>query len=298
MGAFACQKPPKRGSEILNIFELINAPMTFDDYGNVYVDYELSGDLDMVMLEYITEEKVSYFLPKEDYEILSKIKVTLFEDYKEVFSELSHTRRPYYRMRGRGIDEQQAFEIIRRTDNFFGMYVESIINGCSDYLGSYNFDNWLIMKNHFPQGYGWVHEDGTIGTNSITQKYPSLTEMIVEWVRNLRFFPFLDLVIAITEWDECIPDIEGCTFESGVILGLHVHDGMVELLDKHETLTRYNDYNEKYGSNPERFENSYYEDNHIVQVDEQYLRRCIEAYGLNADEELSKVPEYVIKGGK
>ena len=36
--------------------------------------------------------------------------------------------------------------------------------------------------------------------------------------------------------------------------------------------------------------------NGIVQVDEAYLRKCIESYGLDPDEELSKVRPYIWKG--
>ena len=36
------------------------------------------------------------------------------------------------------------------------------INCHKDFIGSLNFDNWLIMQNHYPQGYGWLHTDKTL----------------------------------------------------------------------------------------------------------------------------------------
>jgi hypothetical protein len=299
------EKSKKKEHEILNILELImNVPITFDDCGNVYIngDYDTRKYLDMVIPDnyyYDSNSRCEYFITKEEYDSLSKIdiNVTLFADYKAAFKELdlSFPRRPYYRMRGRSITRQQAFEIIRRTDRFFDFYIEPIAEH-TDYLGCYNFDNWIIQKNHLPQGYGWVHADGNIGANAITQKFPTTMEIIVEWFIKLRHFPFLDFVVAITRCDEHIPDDEGYTFESEVLMGIHVHDNKIEVLDRNEALIRYKEYDEKYGINPEKFEPDYYEKNHIVQVDGQYLRRCIESYGLNADDELSKVPENVIKG--
>ncbi len=66
-------------------------------------------------------------------------------------------RKPYYWMRGKPVTEKQAFELIRRTDNFFAG-IEEICRS-DDFVSSVNFDNWLIHKNHYPQGYGWVHTD-------------------------------------------------------------------------------------------------------------------------------------------
>ena len=64
---------------------------------------------------------------------------------------------------------EQAFEIIRRTDTFFSWELH-LKN--KDYLDSIHFNNWIILKNHYPAGYGWIHTDGTVGLNGITQTYP------------------------------------------------------------------------------------------------------------------------------
>ena len=58
---------------------------------------------------------------------------------------------------------------------------------------------------------------------------------------------------------------------------------------------KYNEYDNKYGVIAERYQPEYYDDNKIIQVDETYLRKCIESYGLDADKELSEIPEYVWK---
>ena len=151
------------------------------------------------------------------------------------------------------------------------------------------------MKNHYPKGYGWIHADGTVGANAITQKWPTMIELVTEWFYKLKSFPYLDLVIGITNWDEISWD-EDDTFEKAIQMGIYVHDKCIELLNKQNAWAKYQEYDKKYGADPERFETDYYQKNGIVQVDEAYLRKCIESYGLDPDEELSKVRPYIWKG--
>ncbi|MDE6622197.1 MAG: hypothetical protein K2K74_17240 [Lachnospiraceae bacterium] len=203
-------------------------------------------------------------------------------------------------MRGKPVTKEQAFELIRRTDNFFRGIDE--IRRSDDFVSSVNFDNWLIHKNHYPQGYGWVHTDGTIGNNSITQIYPELYEFIGEWFEKLMKFPYLDLVIAVTCWDELLNalwedlgkdffkakshefEVSDDLFISGVRIGIYIHDKTLEILTPKKAIRKYKEYAKLYEKNKEVYISEYYQDNGIVQVDLPYARRCIEAYGLDADE--------------
>ena len=200
-------------------------------------------------------------------------------------------------MRGKPVTREQAFELIRRTDNFFAGINEIRYSG--EFVGCDYFDNWLIHKNHYPRGYGWVHTDGTIGTNAITQKYPELYEFVLEWFQKLFKFPYLDLVIGITCWNE-LPnalwkdlsnkakcremELSDEIFFSGVVLGIYIHDKTLEVLTPKKTIRKYKEYAKRYEKNKEVYIPEYYQENGIVQVDLPYARRCIEAYGLNADE--------------
>ena len=76
-----------------------------------------------------------------------------------------------------------------------------------DYIGRVNFGNQLIAKNYYPQSFGWVHIDGTIGVNSVIMEYPNIHEFIDEWEEKLEAFPYLDLVIAVTNWEEMPGDV-------------------------------------------------------------------------------------------
>ena len=153
------------------------------------------------------------------------------------------------RRRGVPVTREQAFDIIRRTDRFFYFYVSAVCNH-KDYIGCMNFDNWLIQKNHY-----------------------------------------LDLIIAVTWWnegpwgDETVSEEEFC---KEVAVGIYVHDRKLEILNPSDTIAKYKEYNKHYGTPPEKFEPEYYERHKIKQVNPAYLRKCIEAYGLDADKMLKR----------
>jgi hypothetical protein len=82
----------------------------------------------------------------------------------------SITRRPYYRLRGKPVSKEQAFEVIRRTDAIFRFDIK--LPYASDYIRTCHIRNWWFNRNHFPSDMGWIHSDGTVGGNGITDKYP------------------------------------------------------------------------------------------------------------------------------
>jgi len=224
----------------------------------------------------------------------------------------SDVRRPYYRMRGKPVTQEQALEIIRRTDSFFSTMFWELGEHHPDYIGTGNFNNWLIERNHYPFGYGWIHRDGTVGGNAITQKYPNAEEFIEEWSASLSAFPYLDLVIAVTRWNELPdelwemnddqrPDFESAEYDeeflAAIEVGIYVHDGTVEIMSPERTRQKYQAYAALYEvADRDKYKSEYYDDRGIVQVTEEDLRKCIEAYGLDAEKSLQRVPEYIWKG--
>ena len=71
-------------------------------------------------------------------------------------------------------------------------------------------------------------------------------------------------------------------------VGIYVHDRKLEILNPSDTIAKYTEYNKCYGTPPEKFEREYYERHKIEQVNPAYLRKCIEAYGLDADKMLKR----------
>ena len=118
-------------------------------------------------------------------------------------------RRPYFRMRGRPVTEEQAFDIIRRTDNFFywDMYEYRLEGLAAD--GFVLENSWYCPKDR-PHLCGWVRPDGIVGMNRSTLLYPAEEDFLNSVLPLKEAFPYLDFVIAVTDWNacpECVWDI-------------------------------------------------------------------------------------------
>lgn len=214
-------------------------------------------------------------------------------------------RRPYFRVRGRPVTEEQAFDIIRRTDNFFRNDMDDYC--LEDLVGDrFLLDNVWYSPNFFPHPRGWVRPDGFIGQNDITGKYPCEEDFLDSVLPLKRAFPYLDLMIAITDWNE-IPDYawdkldeEGDSFETAcsredypdfpehIVYGIWLHDDKIELMAPARAREKYLEYNRLYGGADEAvFAMDYYEEHNIHPADFDYLRRCIRSHGLDPDEVLA-----------
>lgn len=263
-----------------------------DEFGNCYVDLKLYKknwyEIGYFMVQ-IDDDTL--FISKED---IPDIEILLDEDV-----EFPGVRGPYYRMRGRPVTREQAFEIIRRNDNFF--YKIDKIWKSEEFFHSINFVNQLINSRHSPYGYGWIHVDGTVGCNGIIGKYPTLDEILHEWTVLLSQFPELDLIIALTNLNEGPDLIEyetGCDisgifwhedyddmFYRYVECGIYVHDKKIQILDSKHTIKKYKEYASLYETNRRKYEPDYYEKNSIQQVDMEYLKKCVRAYGIEMSED-------------
>lgn len=276
----------------------------FDEVGNIYVDEQ--KDLDKYVEDFMLPiDHSCYFLSKAEYEKYAKIEITLTDDIDDSIYDV---RRPYFRLRGKSVSKEQAFEIIRRVDRFF-KNIEHICDNC-EFIYCLNFRSNIIPNTLFGHTWGWIHTDGFVGVNDITYKYPEENEFITEWVKYLAEFPFLDIIIAITYWDEIPLEVwEKCedddcwdaddkydkSFLRAIVCGIYVHDNKVELLNSTDARAKYIEYDALYGGQKARCSIDYCRKNNVCEADLGYVRKCIEAYGLNADEELAKLPEHYIK---
>ena len=93
----------------------------------------------------------------------------------------------------------------------------------------------------------------------------------------LYAFPYLDLIIAVTWWnegpwgDETVSEEEFC---KEVAVGIYVHGRKLEILNPSDTIAKYTEYNKCYGTPPEKFEREYYERHKIEQVNlEKEIRK-------------------------
>ena len=297
----------------MNVFEYLTKESKnksyFDKVGNVYVDFDpaINGLWYFMDEGYPLDNKNRcYFATKEVYEKYSKIDITSMNDIDESFWNI---RRPYFRLRGKPVTKQQAFDIIRRTDALLS-YIQVICES-DKFISAINFNNNILEKGEFSNRYGWVHTDGLIGINNTpTEKYPELYDFVIEWVRYLVEFPYLDIIIAFTCWNEVPPEllekskydlIETWEYDyaydekflKAIEFGIHIYDNKVEILSSKDTCAKYQEYDALYGKQRERFVVDYCADNGIFEADLWYVKRCITSYGLDADEELHKLSKYL-----
>lgn len=227
--------------------------------------------------------------------------IKIIQDINIVNMDDFDARRPYYRIRGPRVTEEQAFEIIRLTDREFNMsFEQSRIFGPLGYIGSGHIENLWFTANHVPSPRGWCHPSGIIGVNNISGKYPELDELIWEFKGYIQAFPFLDMIVAVTDWNE-MPKYawdldwddpirkkeEYPDFIENIQIGFWIHNGILEILNQDRAQRVYREYEAKY-SEPNRdiYVVDYYSDNHIFPANYDYLRRIVAAYGLNPDEYL------------
>lgn len=186
-----------------------------------------------------------------------------------------NVRRPYYRMRGRSVTQEQALEIIGKTDDFFNSAEHGLQSTC---VPSTHFRNVLINDNYVPKNFGWCHRDGTIGINSVMSKYPNLDEILTEWGRYILEFPYLDLVVCVTHWDETPtllcndpdapfygPEWDNAFF-TNVDYGIHVRDRVVSMVPQQCAVNLFQDYSRRLDRPREVYEPDYYESSHIKQI--------------------------------
>lgn len=282
----------------------------FDECGNCYIYSESYRMTDMAYLLERTETGEVFFLDKDKMDKVLEYEIIVPDEFIE-YECLA--RRPYYRMRGKKVSEEQAMDIIRKTDNFFEYDTRQ--KPPTGYIGNMNFDNWLISKRHYPMGYGWIHRDGTVGGNAITQKFPTVYEFVIEWLKKLMTFPYLDLIIGVTYYDEGMKHYYDEEYEywfehlqeekydyfekeeyderfySNLEVGIYVHDKKIEILDQKQTKKIYREYAEKYGDKDRyKYCSEYYDANEIEQIDNEYLKKCLELDGWD-EERIEKILE-------
>ena len=275
--------------------------LVFDEIGNLYLYKEIARSFPSEFLDLLDLSGNFYFISKETYDSICRYNIVL---PRSEFEDFPCIRRPYYRLRGMPVTKEQAFEIIRRTDRSLACI--SPIADCKDYIGCINFDNWLMVEGHSQSG--WVNQDGIIGCNSITQTYPTVDEYITEWFIKLMVFPYLDLIIAITYWDEVNPDawdeIAGDyrdfemveynkEFYQAIIGGIYVSNGTIQILDSVAAVDKYKQYDALYGKGIPTFRQVSREPEKFERLDKEYMKRCIDAYGLDTDAVLKRNKNFI-----
>lgn len=227
------------------------------------------------------------------YEIMyadNPMKILVEDEFCREWTPLG--RRPYYQMRGKRISEEQAFEIISKTDRTISYSL-----GFEGSIPCYNFYNdWFYYCNDIDGRYGWVHPNGIVGINSIMPKYPTVDEFAHEWAIYLHNFPFLDLIVGITWWNEMSNErhqmmnpynwrdyeyVGYDDFLDNIEAGIWVHDRKIEIIDREKTIEVYRQYEQLYEEKDKRvYFHKYYDDFQPDITTMKYLEKCLASYGI------------------
>ena len=168
-------------------------------------------------------------------------------------------KHPYFRMRGKRVTKEQAFDIISRESvdkrNHFIKRAENIIEE-SPAL------QFTEIKLHHTSRFDWIRSwidpDGAVGeTNYCAWKYPDGLRLMEEHMLNAKRYPFLKYVIVYTMHDAVsredlyyedgiFHDIEDTIFWGGFEYALWVHDGGVERVDRDKAKELYEEYQSEY----------------------------------------------------
>ncbi len=169
--------------------------MSWKDKQSRYVEYVCLETVYLLLESALTEYTVR--LESDELERLRICRLVM-DEVPEKFD--AFVRRPYYRMRGKPVTEEQAFEVIRRTERcvcplFYNSHPYEVVSNC-------HFKNWWLDPHRFPAHCGWVHPNGIVGINNITAQKPNFLELLTELLGYQKAFPALDFKAAITSWNE------------------------------------------------------------------------------------------------
>lgn len=130
------------------------------------------------------------------------------DEYDVVFpdgiqdTEIGDVRRPLVLVRGKPVTVEQAMQLITGEEPLFREPSDCECGGFD------RRETRGVLKNIFYRsGYDWlstwVYTDGTIGGDLISlERYPELDEILPDYFHLARTYPFLDLVISYTTYDE------------------------------------------------------------------------------------------------
>lgn len=147
---------------------------------------------------------------------------------------------------GKTLEEEQALEIIRRTDRFFACpignnhnFVEKAKNivkypkdGYNDiieweekwgYISLEYVENDWISSAFIYGPHGWCHPDGSIAYALNIGKWPEVPEILNDWETIAQAFPFLEAEVTVMNNEHHCP--------SEPVVSFLIRDGEVELVD-------------------------------------------------------------------
>lgn len=219
-------------------------------------------------------------------ELKDRFKVSFYED---AINWDSGARRPYYRLRGKKVTKEQAFDVISRTDGYCSDLNSDLryndIKRCHNDKQVFllHFANWWLNKNHYPQQMGWIRPSGIVGGNGITDKYPDIFEVFDDIMDIVLNFPYLEFVVGITYLDEgvldwsayhpvTLDDSDTEEFAELLDLVISVVNGEIKFLTGEEAIKEYTKYASVFeDKNTDIYNSDYFENTGNNEIDSEFI---------------------------
>lgn len=211
-----------------------------------------------------------YMLSGERVKTLNNMSISIDA---EVENFKSKVKKPYCKIRGNRVTEEQAIKLLQRTDEF-------MIDKAYDFVELHNFQNQLLHHNiNIPLGKGWVHTDGTIGINTFVEDNIDIYNILLDAFSLAFWFKFLDMVIVITdkEYTEDTESLENAIIE----IGIKITNGDIDIVNGDKAADLYEKYTSQYeADNKEIYNRDYYLESRTVPVSSKQVQQIISEYGL------------------
>lgn len=209
----------------------------YDEGGNCYIYNPKWNSLEAIeecILELVVKDIYEEFiiLTPEEQKELQRINIELSPD---LYTWRVPIGRAGTALRGKPVTEEQAFNIISRTDEYFRYKDRE-----EDLVYTSTISNSLISY-----GYGWINKNGELGIDSYTHEYPNIGIIISDAYELLYNFPYLNLVIAYTDYEE-ERDTSLKAFYRSIKLVVHLQENNIKVLTGSEAVKLYKKYAKQY----------------------------------------------------
>lgn len=217
----------------------------------------------------------------------SAVRIYADEPFDEYY--MTEGRRPAYRLRGRPVTPDEAVKIIAECDDLFSYAYRLKGSVSCSFLRMSYFD----IAHAYNEHHGWVHPDGMIAQNSSSGiKNPIIREILEDIYGVAEGYPFLDITVAVSKWDEISPAAYNLSYEEqkyyddrcfagSIELGLHIHDRVIEVVGPGCAAELYKEYDRLYdGADRRKFFTDYYRDYAMNAIGRGLLEKCLDVYGI------------------
>ena len=185
----------------------------------------------------------------------------IMDENEKKLAERGLPKWPQMIVTGEAVTVEQALEIIRRTDSFFGhgwggndqkysKWVKEVVHypdletypierfsECFEEISEWKA-NWGYIETEYVRNSwiassyiggpcGWMHPDGNIGFAENVGKWPDISEVYGDWASIAVAFPFLSLEVTLMNG-------EHGEFNTKPVVSFLIRNGEVKLIDPEE----------------------------------------------------------------